>query len=431
MRTAVVLGGYGLIGAACMRSLQRSGFHVIGVGRSFKSAMSSDPEAEWRIHDIASLDISTWTEILQDADILVNASGVLQEGPSDNLTAIHEGAIARILAAAKTRNIRIVQISAAGAHEGATTEFLRSKARGDALIASQAEDWVILRPTLVIAPEAYGGTGLLRAAAALPGFNASIFPESRFQTVSLEDVTSAVTKAALHEVPSGTIADLTEAQSRSLSETLRMLRRWQGYAPSHLTVPVPNILLKAIGKVADALGHLGWRSPLRTTAIKTLKTGVTGSPKLWEDLTGSIPGSLAETLRQLPSTHQERAFARTYVVLPLAILTLSVFWITSGLITLTEPQRAMNVLLSRGTSDLIALTAVYGGSVLDLCLGGLILCRDWTKKAAAGMVGVSVLYISGSLFFAPDLWLDPLGPMVKVIPSVTLAMFVWLLVDER
>lgn len=34
MPTALVLGGYGLIGAACMAALTEAGFDVTGVGRS-------------------------------------------------------------------------------------------------------------------------------------------------------------------------------------------------------------------------------------------------------------------------------------------------------------------------------------------------------------------------------------------------------------
>ncbi|MEM8850183.1 MAG: DoxX-like family protein, partial [Pseudomonadota bacterium] len=57
--------------------------------------------------------------------------------------------------------------------------------------------------------------------------------------------------------------------------------------------------------------------------------------------------------------------------------------------------------------------------------------RLWARRAALGMVALSGAYLLGSLIFAPDLWADPLGPMVKVIPALVLAALVWLLLEER
>ncbi|MDW4548667.1 DoxX-like family protein [Defluviimonas sp. D31] len=74
---------------------------------------------------------------------------------------------------------------------------------------------------------------------------------------------------------------------------------------------------------------------------------------------------------------------------------------------------------------------VVGGAVADILLGLGILWRPWAKRAALGMVILSCAYIIGSFVAAPDLWADPLGPMVKVLPGLTLAAIVWLLMDER
>ena len=47
------------------------------------------------------------------------------------------------------------------------------------------------------------------------------------------------------------------------------------------------------------------------------------------------------------------------------------------------------------------------------------------------MAGLSALYLAGSLAVAPDLWADPLGPMLKVLPGMALALLVWLLTESR
>ena len=43
---------------------------------------------------------------------------------------------------------------------------------------------------------------------------------------------------------------------------------------------------------------------------------------------------------------------------------------------------------------------------------------------------LSLGYLGDSLLLAPDLWADPLGPMVKVLPGIVLALWVCLFLEE-
>lgn len=47
------------------------------------------------------------------------------------------------------------------------------------------------------------------------------------------------------------------------------------------------------------------------------------------------------------------------------------------------------------------------------------------------MVALSAAYLAGSLVTAPDLWVDPLGPMLKVLPGMVLVLWVWLFLEDR
>lgn len=431
MRKVIVLGGYGLIGAACMTALRDAGFAVAGIGRSRRNALAADPSAEWVIRDIPAITVEEWRGLLSGVDVVVNASGALQDGARDDLAAIHVTALSRLAEAAAGLPLRIVQISAAGVSRNASTAFFRTKAQGDAILCASALDWVILRPTLVLSADAYGGTALLRAASALPMVAPRIMPDARVQTVFVGDVASAVVAAARGRVPSRLIADLTERETRSFPELTDRVRRWQGWPPPIFRPRIPGFLVMALGKGADLLGYLGWRSPLRTTALRALQDGIAGNPDAWDAAGGSPCRSLDETLALLPATRQERLFARAYLALPLAIATLSLFWCLSCLITLLDPARAMAILTARAVPDWTVGLSVIGGALADLWLGVAILWRRWTKPAALGMLGLSGAYLIGSLIVAPDLWADPLGPMVKVFPGMALAAMVWLLMEER
>jgi len=79
----------------------------------------------------------------------------------------------------------------------------------------------------------------------------------------------------------------------------------------------------------------------------------------------------------------------------------------------------------------VAGVTAIGGAVADITLGLAILWRRWTRPTALGMLALSGTYLIGSLVVAPDLWADPLGPMVKVFPAMALTALVWLLVEDR
>ncbi|WP_417679007.1 SDR family oxidoreductase [Roseibium sp.] len=430
-KKACVLGGYGFIGAGCIRALKRAGYEVTGIGRSLAAGLASDPDIAWLERDIARTDAATWKRDLADADVVVNASGALQDGARDSLKAIHETAIAELIAALNGSDTRFIQISAAGVAEDASTDFFRTKASGDALIAASDLNWIVLRPVLVIGPEAYGGTALLRASAAMPGVGFAIRSGVPVRTVFVEDLAEAVVQAAGGELGVRFIADITEDQSRSFGELTTRIRAWLGYKPWRSMLPVPDAVISLTGKGADALGWLGWRSPLRTNALKALAGGIVGDPSEWKKRGGRHLRGLDETLQAMPATPQERMFSRLYLLLPAAIAVLSLFWILSGLIGFFSFGEAAAVLTDKGVSGFLAGTAVLGGSVIDIGLGFAILVRKWTRPASLGMVAVSLAYLIGGSFIAPDLWADPLGPLVKVLPAMMLALFPALLLERR
>ncbi len=426
-----MLGAYGLIGSACARALGAAGFHVIGVGRSTRAAEVSGLDAEWMVQDVTRMSQEDWRRDLAGADVVVNATGALQTGGRDDLHAIHVETVRRLVGALAGSSTRLVQISAAGVSAEAPTDFFRSKAEGDRLVIEGAADWVILRPTLVLSRDAYGGTALLRAAAALPGVLPRMLPHTRIQTVFIDDLAAAVVSAARREVPAGTVADITEPEARSFDDLLAETRRWLGLPPARFRPRVPGWALAIARTVADCLGRMGWRSPLRTNALRALADGIAGDPGTWSRAGGAPCRSLGESFAAMPATAQERAFARLYLVLPVAIGVLSLFWLASGIIALAAPGAAAEVLTSRGMGSGPAMALVLCGAAADLALGFGILWRRAARRAASGMVVISAGYMLGAALLAPDLWLDPLGPIIKVLPQLVLAGLVALALEER
>ncbi len=431
MGKAVVLGGTGFIGSACVKALLDAGFRVTGVGRTIDVARQTLPGADWLALDVATLDAAGWRNLAAGADVVVNAAGALQDGARDNLQLIHVDAVETLVGALGGTGSRLVQISAAGAGDSAPTWFMRSKWLGDRKVMASGLQWWILRPVLVFGPQAYGGTALLRAAAGLPGAGLVPFPDTPVQVVHVDDVAAAVVECASGAIASGLVADLAGPGEHSFAEVVRQVRNWQGFPAWKVEWTLPHLPVAAAGRTADALGWLGWRPPLRSSALSSLRAGITGDMAAWKTAGGRPCRSLAETLAAIPSGTHERWFARLYLLLPLAIAVLSVFWLASGAIGLWQSKAAMAVLSGRGFSEATAALAVHAGSLIDMGLGVLILLRRFVRHAAIGMVAISAGYVGASALWTPDLWADPLGPMVKVVPGMMLAGLVAALMEER
>ena len=110
---------------------------------------------------------------------------------------------------------------------------------------------------------------------------------------------------------------------------------------------------------------------------------------------------------------------------------LSLFWLVSGVIGLWQIREAASTLTDVGWSHWAAVAAVALWSGVDLCLGAAILWRPWAARACLAMVAVSLIYMGSAAVLTPDLWFDPLGPMVKVIPTVVLSLITHQLLQSR
>ncbi|MGH1422904.1 MAG: SDR family oxidoreductase [Hyphomonas sp.] len=427
----LVLGGYGLIGLAVSKQLVRAGHSVVGLARSERKGRALLPQADWIAADISTLKTpDNWADHLAGIDVVVNASGALQNGLKDDVAAVQRDAIIALIAACERVDVsRFVQISAPGADENSSTQFYRTKGQADDALKASGLVWTVLRPGLVISPHAYGGTSLIRMLAAFPYIQPVTLADVPVQTVSVDDVAMAVCAATQGEHDQQDL-DLVEAEAQPLSDAILQVRAWLGFASPKAILRLPNWLGRALAKGADIAGWLGWRSALRSTALIVLEAGVQGDAKTWQARTGAPLKSLSETLRDMPSTVQERIYARTQLVMPIALIVLAGFWIASGVIGLMQQDKAAAVLAGVMPATVSKLF-VQLGSVADVIIGIALLVRPLVRWACAASILLATSYLVASAVFTPHLWADPSGPMVKVFPATALALVVAALVEER
>lgn len=426
----LVIGAYGFIGQAIARKLVGAGHRVTGLGRSAKTGKKILPTLRWQQRDLANMDrAELWAPLLAGIDVVINASGALQDGARDDLRASQDRAIQTLIGACEQSPVyRYVQLSAVGADPDAATRFLRTKARADQRLQQSSLDWVVLRPGLVIGAAAYGGSAVLRMLAAVPWLQPLVLGSARIQCVSLAEVASVATRAAQGAFPPATRMDLVETDVHTLREVVVAIRAWLGVAPARWQLELPQWCGNLVARGADLLGYLGWRSPLRSTSLRSLEAGITGDPETALGLLGQPLMSLEKILISAPATLQDRWFSRLYLAMPLMVVTLAAFWVLSGVIALVNlPQSAAmfaNILPAEWAFVSLA-------SVVDIGLGLAVLFRPWARYACWGMVIMTLIYLIAGTVYFPELWSDPLGPLLKPIPAMVLALITPALLVDR
>lgn len=427
----LVLGAYGLIGLPLSRRLLEDGHSIVGLARSRSRGKALLPEADWIGADLSVLkEASDWLPHLEAVDVVVNASGVLQGGLNSRVSDTQHSAIVALIQACETVGVeRFVQISATGASEGATTEFFRSKGRADKAIQESGLSWTILRPGLVLSPQSYGGTALIRMLAAFPWVQPIFMADAQVQTVHVADVAQAVALSVAGELDRHDI-DLVETKSHDLLDVVLAFRQWLGFAPPRHAWHVPSWLGWMTVQLADLAGWLGWPSALRSTSLTVLADGVRGNAADGTALHGASLRSLQASLQSLPSTRQERIAARLSLVYPVMVATLSLFWIVSGVIGVIRHEVALDV-LSEVVPEGLSRLAVFGGSLADIIVGTMIAFRPTVRMGCAVSFVLGGAYLVASAWLTPTLWADPLGPMVKVFPALTLALAVAAMSEAR
>ena len=426
----LVTGATGLIGSAIAARLAREGHEVIGVTRRLDDAARRVPASAWVELDLRDVhDVRDWTSRLTGIDAVVNCAGALQDGPRDSVHATHARAPSLLWEACAAMGIRrVVQISAAGVDRDPDTAFMRTKMIADANLASSKLEWTILRPTLVLGRTAYGGSALFRALAALP-FSFRIPDAGRFDHVGVDDVAETVAWALRSPDAIGKTLELAGEGSLSFEETISSYRRWLGASPARI-VGIPRALMAACFRAGDAVSMLGWRTPVRTTAWRETMRGSEGDGTCWSAMTGIRPEDLATVLSREPASVQEKWFARLYLLKGIGIAGFSIFWLVTAIVT-AGPGWDAGVAIMRESGVPAPEVATGIGTVADALIGIMIAFRTTSRKGLRASLALTLVYAASASVLQPDLWIDPLGPLVKLLPVIIANLMLLAVMDER
>ena len=433
LRKILVLGASGLIGRFVTDDLRIRGFETIGVARKLSASQRVNAsDLELPIMSMASVELA---RLLRDRaiDVVVNCLGVLQDGPGSDTRAVHRDFVERLLQAIRDsgRTIRLIHVSIPGEAKEDHTAFATTKREAERLIAASGISYAILRPGLVIAPNAYGGSAMVRALAAFPFDLPAEGAATPFQPVAAEDIAETIAWLASRGEATAVAWDLIQPRKISLGGVIDQFRFAFGTA-NWTRIRMPTFLLDFGAKLGDLASCLGWMPPMRSTAIAELRRGIIGDPHPWIAATGIVPKNIAEMVGRRSATIQDKWFARLFLIKALVIASLVMFWVASGFIALVISFPATkSILASHGFPRWLVAPFAAVTSLMDIGVGVLTAFR---RTCAIGLVAgilVSLGYMAGTAILTPDLWLEPLGALVKTGPAIVLMGVALLTLDNR
>lgn len=423
----LVAGAAGFIGGAILRALRREGLEAVAAVRSAADAVRLSPAVRL---DLGALPPpGELAALLSGFDALINCAGVFADGPGASTDAVHDAGPRALFAACVAAGVsRVVHFSAIGAPREASP-FSRSKHAGDEALAGLDLDWVILRPALVLGAEARGGAALVRALAALP-FAPVDESAGDIQTVAQEDVVAAALFFLRPEAPTRLALDLAAPERIGFANAIGRIRAWLGLRAAPVwRAPLP--LMRLVYAAGDLTGALGWRHPLRSAARAELQRGATGDSESWQRVTGIAARSMAAILEARPATAQDRLAARLYFLTPLILAVTALFFIGTGLVSLGPGYEIGVSQLRSGGLGGWSGPSVIAGAFADILVGLAVAWRPTVRLGLHAALAISLFYFIAGSILLPELWRDPIGPMLKIFPLMTLNVVGLALTGDR
>lgn len=430
--TIAVLGASGLIGEAVASQLMKDGFPIVAIARRFHASQKAAfGEAAVEL-PLVPLDAVALSQLFaaRRVEIVVNCIGALRGRHGVSIGGIQHSFVERLVAVLRSASPQslLIHVSIPGASDQDHTAFSRTKRLGESAITGGLIPFVILRPGFVVAPAAYGGGALMRALAALPFDLPASEARQALVTTDLCDISRTIAIVA-HRWNSGervwhAVWDVMARGTTTVGEVVEAIRNWFG-GPTK-TIVLPRWLLTFGAEAGEVAALFGWSPPIQRTTLCEMRRGVAGHPEAWIAATGIEPISLNAALRHLPATVQEKWFARLYLLKGLIFGSLAAFWILSGLVPLAVAfHDAVAILTKHGVPSALAQSVAIAGSLADIGIGVAIAVRKTSRVGLLAGIALSLCYLIGASILAPNLWVGPLGALVKTVP-VILLMFVGL-----
>jgi len=251
MERVVLIGGSGFVGRAVANRLSRHGIDVLAPTRRRSRAGDLLPMPTVEVVEADVHDPATLTRLLAGADAVVNLVGILHSRTGTpygaDFARAHVELPQKIVAACRAAGVaHLIHVSALGAAADGPSEYLRSKAAGEAAVraAGEAPAWTILRPSVMFGREDHFLNLFARLAELFP-----VLPlagaQARFQPVHVEDVAEVVTRCLFDAASRGQTYELAGPTVYTLRQLVEYVSELAGHPRPIVPLPEALAMLQA------------------------------------------------------------------------------------------------------------------------------------------------------------------------------------------
>ena len=411
----LLTGASGFIGRHIHAALETQGHEVVACVRDANYWRRRHPDSDYCIIDFSKMHTpADWSSLLSDVDIVINTVGIIAESKGNTFTALHEQVPKALFQACAECSVRrVIQVSALGADEAATSRYHLSKKAADDYLLTLNLEAIVLQPSLVFGVDGDSSQVFLTQASLplipLPGAG-----NNEVQPIHIDDMVAVVIKLLEAEKIDLQRLALVGPQPLSWRNYLAALRSGSGLTHSCF-LPIPMPLMYAIARVAE---YIPGETLLNRENLSMLERGNTASADSVHNWLGHPPRPVSEFIPP-----DQRLMIRQSALLrwliPTLQLSLAIVWIVTGLVSIgLYPISSSYALLARvGIEGIGAPVMLYGAALLDITLGILTLIagRRWLWWFQLFLISIYSVIVT---VFLPEYWLHPFAPVLKNIPML-------------
>ena len=221
-----IFGGSGFIASEIVYKLSKSFKEIRLLTRNTQACNHLKVIKNIQIHLYEPSNVSSYSNHVNESDIVINTVGILNESRKQSFNDIHFDFVRKIINKSKESSVKkFIQLSALNADESGLSKYLQSKGKADKYISSMSSTsfkTVIFRPSIVFGEKDSFFNRFKSLLKLLPVFPLAC-PNSMFSPIYVKDLTGFIKEASLTDKYDNTMQNVTGPKDYKFIELINFI----------------------------------------------------------------------------------------------------------------------------------------------------------------------------------------------------------------